>query len=183
MKTMSESDNKERVEQATRSLKKIQQASNIQWLKKQRRTCKGIKPFILDISGYSYNLASINELLSVDLVQHDKGTCPPAPADHISVFLERLHEAINEDYDHDAPYFQAVDLPEDYVLQLKQTDGLRDTDLRSSGVCGVNGIQNANIVKVTDQSRYNMSRDRPNTDNLPGGSAPEIYGWNINADF
>ncbi|KAH0153477.1 hypothetical protein KCU67_g9445, partial [Aureobasidium melanogenum] len=50
-------------------------------------------------------------------------------------------------------------------------------------VCGVNGIQNANIVKVTDQSRYNMSRDRPNTDNPPGGSAPEIYGWNINADF
>jgi hypothetical protein len=78
-----------------------------------------------------HNLSSVNELLYIDVGQHDKGTRPPPLADQFSVFLEQLHEAMNEDYDHDAPDFQAVDPPGDYVLLLKHTDGLRDTDLRN----------------------------------------------------
>ncbi|KAG9659806.1 hypothetical protein KCU95_g18958, partial [Aureobasidium melanogenum] len=128
---MSESDTKERVEQAIRSFEKIQQECNIQWLEKQVRACetsdvdftvlekrRGEFAKLLEYTSWislasHHNLALVDELLSVDLGQHDKGTCPPPPADQLSVFVEQLHEAINEDYDHDAPDYKAIDLPED----------------------------------------------------------------------
>lgn len=50
-----------------------------------------------------HNLSSVDELLSVDVAQYDKGTRPPAPADQISTLLEQLHKTINEDCDRDAP--------------------------------------------------------------------------------
>lgn len=173
---MSELGTRERMEQAILRFERIQQESNIQWLEKQVRACeapdvdftilekrreelaKVLKHTSWIALADHYNLASVNELLSVDIGQYDKGTCPPAPADQLSTFLEQLHEAINEDYDHDTPDYKAIGLPEDYILLLKQTDGLRDTDLRNSGVCGVNGIQNANIARMTGQSPYNITR-------------------------
>ncbi|KAH0366955.1 hypothetical protein KCU65_g5028, partial [Aureobasidium melanogenum] len=132
---------KERMEQAIRRFEKIQRGSNIQWLEKQVRTCEApdadftvlekcreeLAKVLNHTSWLSlasrHNLASVSELLSVDVGQYDKGTRPPAPADQLSTFLGQLHEAINQDYDHDAPDYKAIDLPEDYVLLLKQTHG------------------------------------------------------------
>lgn len=198
---MSEFDTEERIEQAIRRFEKIQKESNIQWLDKQVRACeasdtdfkilekrreelaKALKYTSWISLANHHDLASVDELLAVDVGQHDKGTRPPAPADQLSTFLQRLHQAINEDYDHDAPDFRAIDLPEDYVVLLKQTDGLRDTDLRNSRVCGVNSIRNANIAKMTGQSPYNITRGRYNIDNIPWGGVLWKYGWDVSTGF
>jgi hypothetical protein len=47
----------------------------------------------------------------------------------------------------------------------------------------VNGIQSANIARITGQSQYNTIRGRQNIDNLPGGSALGKSGWDISTGF
>jgi hypothetical protein len=116
-----------------------------------------------------HNFTSTKDLLSIDIGQSDKGTRPPISLGRQRVFLEQLYRAINENYDHDAPEYHPVDLPEEYGLLLSITDGLHDTDLRGSGVCGIDGIRDADPVKMTGNS---------NLRGIPWASVLWKSGWN-----
>lgn len=88
---MSDFNDKERMEQAIRNSEKIQQESNIQWLEKQVRAYEAsdvdftvlekrreeLTKTLRHTSWISlashHNLSSVNELLSVDVGQNDKG--------------------------------------------------------------------------------------------------------------
>jgi hypothetical protein len=57
---------------------------------------------------------------------------------------------------------------------LSITDGLQDTDLRDSGVCGIDGIQDADAMKMTGNGDLRE---------LPWASVYWKYGWNISTGF
>jgi len=169
-----------------------QQRSNISWLQDQVRTCeqsnttnkvleerrnklaKGLKYESWTSLASQHNLTSTRDLLSIDIGQSDKGTRPPVSPKQQYAFLKELHRAINEDYDQDAPGFEPINLPKDYVQLVSITDGLHDTDLRGSGVCGVDGIQCADPVKMT--GNYDIEK-------LPWASVYWKYGWDISTGF
>jgi hypothetical protein len=183
---------KDRMVQAIRTFEEKQQRSNISWLEDQVRTCgeangihkvleerrnklaKGVKYESWASLVRQHNLTSMKDLLSIDVGQSDKGTRPSLSPEQQHAFLKELHRAINEDYDHDAPGYQPVQLPEDYGLLLGITDGLHDTDLRGSGVCGVDGIQDSDAVKMT--GNYDVER-------LPWGKFSPNYGWELSTGF
>jgi len=179
-----------RMVQAIQVFETKQQRSNISWLQDQVRTCerpntttkvlderrnrlaKGLKYESWTSLASQHNLSSTRDLLSIDIGQSDKGTRPPISTKQQYAFLKELHRAINEDYDQNVPGFQPVDLPEDYVHLLSITEGLRDTDLRGCGVCGVDGIQGADPVKMT--GNYDIEK-------LP--CAGSHHGWEISTGF
>lgn len=131
-----------------------------------------------------HNIATVEELTSRDVGQHDKGARPPVPDDQRLAFLNELHTAINSDFDHSAPDYAHMDLPSDYVLLLSHTDGLSDTDLRNSGECGINSISSCNIPEMTGSTPYNEQRGLYNIDNLPWCTAlPTNYGWEVLTGF
>lgn len=178
--------------QIIRSFEEKQQRSNILWLEGQVCTCEepdtseevreernnklakglGYDSWISLVS--RHNLTSPRDLLSTDVSQSDKGTRRPLSPGRQHALLEQLYRAINENYDHDAADYQAVDLPEDYGLLLSITDGLQDTDLRDSGVCGIDGIQDADAMKMTGNGDLSE---------LPWASVYWKYGWNISTGF
>lgn len=130
-----------------------------------------------------HNITSVDQLLSVDVGQYDKGTKPPLPADQQNVFLTELHAAMNADFEPEAADFKLIDLPSDYAILLNHTDGLADTDLRNSHECGISSISSASIDKITGYTPYNEQRGLYRTDNLPLCNALENYGWEVSTGF
>jgi hypothetical protein len=130
-----------------------------------------------------HNITSVDELLSVNIGQHDKGTKPPLPLAQQSIFLKELHTAIIADFDSDAPSYTIINLPSDYAILLNHTDGLADTDLRNSHECGISSITSANIDRITGYTPYNEQRGLYRTDNLPWCNGLENYGWQVSTGF
>lgn len=130
-----------------------------------------------------HNIASVDDLLNVDIGQYDRGTKPLVPADQRNVFLHELHAAINADFDPQAPSYALTDLPSDYTILLNYTDGLADTDLRNSHECGINSITSANINKMTGYTPYYEQRGLYRTDNLPWCNGLKNYGWQVSTGF
>ena len=154
-----------RMVQAIQVFEEKQQKSNMLWLEAQVHECQdpNVEDKVLEerknklAKGLKYeswvhlvsqhNLTTTKDLLSMDVGQSDKGTCPSTSSEQQHSFLKELHRAINEGFEDDAVGHQPVELPQDYGLLLSITDGLRDTDLRGSGVCGIDGIQNLDVMK------------------------------------
>lgn len=175
-----------------RNFEEKRQKSNISWLEDQVRTCeepstndkvleerknelaKGLGYDLWTSLVSQHNLAVTEDLLPADVGQYDKGTHPPLSPGRQHDFFKEFHRAINENYDHDAPEYQPVELPEDYGLLLSITDGLHDTDLRGSSVCGIDGIQDADAVKMTGND---------DVKELLWASVYWKYGWNISTGF
>ncbi|KAK5107619.1 hypothetical protein LTR62_000954 [Meristemomyces frigidus] len=143
---------------AVRTFEQKQQDSNIRWFAEQTRACEAPDATAADVQERMYKLArtlklssweilaqnykiisSADLLSAVDVGQSDKGT-RPLSSEQRQAFLESLKKAINEDFDQAALDFKPNYLPENYGLLLSVTKGLRDTDLRASAVCGVDGI-------------------------------------------
>jgi len=131
-----------------------------------------------------HDIASVDELLAIDIGQYDKGTHPPVPTDRRLVFLDELHTTINSDFDHDAPSYAPLDLPSDYCILLSYSDGLADTDLRNSHECGINNISSCNTASMTGYSPDNVQKGLYNTDDLPWCNDLSIrYGWEVSTGF
>jgi hypothetical protein len=81
--------------------------------KRKDELAKNLKFTSWDALASHHNLADVDELLSVDVGQYDKGTRPPVPEDQRLEFLDRLREGINADFDHGAAAYAPVDLPKD----------------------------------------------------------------------
>jgi hypothetical protein len=141
---------------------------------RKNKLAKGLKYESWEHLVSQHNLASTEDLLAVDVGQSDRGTRRSVSSEQQHAFLDELHRAINEKFDHDAPDYQPVELPQDYVLLLNITDSLHETDLRGSGVCGIDGIQEADVLKMT--GNYNIKE-------LPWAKVYWEYGWNLRTGF
>jgi hypothetical protein len=133
--------------QIIRNFEEKQQKSNISWLEDQVRTCeepdtsaevleerrnklaKGLRYDSWTSLASRHNLTSPRDLLSTDVGQLDTGTRPPLSPGRHHAFLEQLHIAINENYDHDAPEHLAVDLPKDYTQHHRRSSRYRSPRL------------------------------------------------------
>jgi hypothetical protein len=151
--------------------------------KRKDELAKDLKFTSWDALASHHNLADVDELLSVDVGQYDKGTRPPVPEDQRLDFLDRLREGINADFDHGAAAYAPVDLPKDYPVLLSLTDGINDTDLRNSNEMGISSILNANVDGMTGYTPYNEQRDLYNTDNLPWANSTQRTGWEVCTGF
>jgi hypothetical protein len=122
-----------------------------------------------------HQLSSPRDLLSLDpdIGQRDPGTRPPVPDDERRDFLKQLTAGINQVYDPDGPNFYEVPLPEDYGILLSITDGIRDNDLRDSGICGVDGVRQADISRMAPDE----------TEKLPWGNDLWRRGWELSTGF
>jgi hypothetical protein len=182
----------DRMAQAIRAFEEKQQRSNILWLEAQVQACEDpdVDDKVLEERKNKlakslryeswvhlvsqHNLTSAKDLLFIDVGQSDKGTRPSISPEQQHAFLKELYRAISEGLDHEAPGYQPVELPKDYGLLLNITDGLHDTDLRGSGVCGIDGIQDANVLKMT--GNYNIKE-------LPWAKVYWEYGWTLSTGF
>ncbi|KAF2217617.1 hypothetical protein CERZMDRAFT_89572 [Cercospora zeae-maydis SCOH1-5] len=120
-----------------------------------------------------HNIATFADLPSVDFDSIRGTTRPPAPAEQRTSFLEHLQSSINRVYDQDSPRYRPVLLPEDYGILLSVTDGVRDIDLRKSGVSGIDGVKDSNV--------NNMSADE--VEKLPYGNRLWRSGWEVSTGF
>jgi hypothetical protein len=66
-------------------------------------------------------------------------------------FLEQLHDAINRFYDKDDPDFKPVSLPEDYCALLSIANGVKDADIRRSGICGIDDISHLPLHEIVPE--------------------------------
>lgn len=79
--------------------------------KRKEDLAKDLKFATWDALAGHHNLASVDEILSVDVGQYDKGTRPPVPEAQRLEFLDKLYKGINADFDHDASDYAPIDLP------------------------------------------------------------------------
>jgi hypothetical protein len=151
--------------------------------KRKEELAKNLKFATWDALDSHHNLVDVDKLISVDVGQYDKGTRPPVPEDQRLEFLDKLHRAINLDFDHDAAEYAPIALPKDYTILISLTDGINDTDLRNSNEMGISSILNANIDNMTGYTPYNEQRGLYNTDNLPWANSPQRSGWKVCTGF
>lgn len=116
-----------------------------------------------------YESASLDEI-----VVHGAAS-PPVTPERQAAFLEELTTAVSVELDQSVPNYRPRKLPKDYAALLSITDGLRDNDLRDEGVCGVDGIAQADISKMTTDD----------VEKLPGAamSWSRLRGWQLDLGF
>jgi hypothetical protein len=122
-----------------------------------------------------HKLSAPQELLTLwpEVASRYTSTRPPVSDEERSDFLKRLTDGVNQVYDPNAADFHLVPLPKDYEVLLSITDGIRDNDLRGSGVAGADGVRDADIPKMAPDD----------TDKLPWVCDLWSLGWEISTGF
>jgi hypothetical protein len=75
----------------------------------------------------------------------------PLPQPQRDEFIKQLQNAINRFYDEDDPVFKPIQLPGDYIALLSITKGIKDADVRRSGICGIDDISQSPLHEVVPE--------------------------------